>query len=45
MTGFIDGTENPQFPDDRAERQLCYPDKQANLRMEVSFLLSVMSTT
>jgi len=22
MTGFIDGTENPQFPDDRAEAAL-----------------------
>lgn len=29
MTGFIDGTENPQFPDDRAETALLPEDAEA----------------
>ena len=29
MTGFIDGTENPQFPDDRAETALLPEDTEA----------------
>ena len=29
MTGFIDGTENPQFPDDRAETALLPQDAEA----------------
>ena len=38
MTGFIDGTENPQFPDDRAETALL--PQQANTFADGSFIFA-----
>lgn len=38
MTGFIDGTENPQFPDDRAETALL--PEQANTFADGSFIFA-----
>lgn len=44
ITGFIDGTENPQFPDDRAEVALLGED--AGIFQDGSFILhSVMRIT